>query len=1061
MEARRGLTKALVCSLALVLGSSALAQHEHDAQANVEPAEAVLRSHTMLLDELSERSRLNTFFRNEQSPFHGVPIRYVNSFKGNVTFVRRDLVAIGRIPIVLARVYDSTLGESRDFGRGWRVSLAETISSTSRDTLVYLDDSGSVWTYVAKGGGAYGLKHPVPTDVASVVASGNVIRVSTRNGWNKLFTQAGDAFYLTQIEDPYGNKLTMRLESGLLKRIEGDNGRYIAIERTASGRVARITDDQGRSVSYEYDQADRLADVLDVGGNRWRYTYDRGGRLARVSDPEDREAFIASYAANGKAKDVAVLGVPYRYAYKNGSTQIRDGARRLTRIAHDPSGLALSIRNSAGFASEVQLDAQRRIKALLHDGKLRAAFSYDAAGQMSSMTRHDEEGALVFGYERDSAGRVTSIRSPNGVHSSFAYNAAGDLQRRASGGPILEYEYNERGDLRLVTQGDAATTYSHNADGQIESINAPAGESKLSYYSDGKLRSIQFPDGSIHEYRYNALGFRDRVERSDGTSKVYEYDVAGNLARSDGVNADGRVGGQTIELDEHSRPASVSFPGGGRISVAYDSDGNPQAITQETRNSAAEVRDRSELEYFYDASNRVVAVRDGEIISGSYTYEGAERDLRAQMGHGTQRVGADAFRQSASIGDLLSIAYARTSGSMYGPVRYDEETRAFDLAGEFGLVNPDAVSQNSLSRQRYATREATTQRRVEFDQPSNITFVPREYETINCENPWCDYRGVVLKANHVTGSITVTAGTPIEFRAMRASGGTCQRVYYTWQVNGAYVNWSQLGIQIHTFTAPGTYLVEAIGECIGCDEFRLGSIWVTVVSPPPPSQVNIEYTMFIPLDHVRLPSFLSVAPYTFFGGDNKASHIPGDSRFRIQQLIRWTSSNGSLQSSAASGVTGEYYEATRLTTEGSCYRKTCSCPTYPPLGESIINQGMCKTGAPHATGLAGGMHTITAQITSQTATSMTLRFSGEPFNVLEPASQWFGDIDWRHILTVDWSTYPVRFTLQYQHDGFPYHDLRINGQTVRLFDPVPYGQTPLSLNGTGSGEWSGTVSGNL
>jgi hypothetical protein len=41
-----------------------------------------------------------------------VQVGYVNVGRGNLTFVRRDLVTVGRIPLVLARVYDSSLGRS-------------------------------------------------------------------------------------------------------------------------------------------------------------------------------------------------------------------------------------------------------------------------------------------------------------------------------------------------------------------------------------------------------------------------------------------------------------------------------------------------------------------------------------------------------------------------------------------------------------------------------------------------------------------------------------------------------------------------------------------------------------------------------------------------------------------------------------------------------------------------------------------------------------------------------------------------------------------------------------
>src|SRR5262245_45825177 len=98
------------CGLALCLALGPLARAEQG------PAEQLIRSHAAFLNEVSERRRVNNLFPNEQSAFHGVPIRYVNSHRGNLSFVRRDLVAVGRIPIVFARVYDSSSAGGGDFG---------------------------------------------------------------------------------------------------------------------------------------------------------------------------------------------------------------------------------------------------------------------------------------------------------------------------------------------------------------------------------------------------------------------------------------------------------------------------------------------------------------------------------------------------------------------------------------------------------------------------------------------------------------------------------------------------------------------------------------------------------------------------------------------------------------------------------------------------------------------------------------------------------------------------------------------------------------------------------
>ncbi len=54
-----------------------------------DPEVSAQYSHDILhyLNELSARRRLTTLFPNEQSPFYGVQMNYVNLTRGNLTFL--------------------------------------------------------------------------------------------------------------------------------------------------------------------------------------------------------------------------------------------------------------------------------------------------------------------------------------------------------------------------------------------------------------------------------------------------------------------------------------------------------------------------------------------------------------------------------------------------------------------------------------------------------------------------------------------------------------------------------------------------------------------------------------------------------------------------------------------------------------------------------------------------------------------------------------------------------------------------------------------------------------
>lgn len=356
--------RCLLGSFLFLTGSPAL---EGQALPDEDPAERVLRNHAEFLNELSDRRRLNSFFQNEQSVFYGVPIRYVNSARGNLTFVRRDLVAVGRIPIVIARVYDSSRSTGSDFGSGWHLSLAEFIVRNPDGSLTYLEDSASELRLI-RGGSGYVLARPGPTDIASIEARGDAVSVTHRNGWSKQFEKIDDRLALTGIRDPHGNILSIRYRGQKISRIEAQDGRFVDVERGPSGRVNRITDDQGRTVSYAYGGRGQLATVSDLGGNSWRHDYDHLGRLERIIDPRGVTTVVAAFDSMSRVKKVSILGAEFEYKYAASETFIKDNANRVTRVAHNRDGLATLVSSPTGLVSELVLDERNRVTALLHNG---------------------------------------------------------------------------------------------------------------------------------------------------------------------------------------------------------------------------------------------------------------------------------------------------------------------------------------------------------------------------------------------------------------------------------------------------------------------------------------------------------------------------------------------------------------------------------------------------------------------------------------------------------------------------------------------------------------------
>lgn len=255
-------------------------------------------THVGFLNELSERRRVNTFFPNaEQSIFYGQQVGHVNTSSGNTTFVRRDLGKTGRLPILIARVYDSSLVGGDDFGAGWQLSIAETINITGAGTLKYRDDTATVKTFIPATVG-YKINPAQNSDIKSVMFNTQgLLQIDYLTGWAKQFKKLGDKYRLVSIGDNNKNRLDLFYVDNQLSRIVGENNRFVDIKRNDIGRIASVKDDNGRTVVYDYSQKGLLDSVEDLGGNVWQYNYHGNGLLHKVTDPEGHLGIITSMTA--------------------------------------------------------------------------------------------------------------------------------------------------------------------------------------------------------------------------------------------------------------------------------------------------------------------------------------------------------------------------------------------------------------------------------------------------------------------------------------------------------------------------------------------------------------------------------------------------------------------------------------------------------------------------------------------------------------------------------------------------------------------------------------------
>lgn len=688
-----------------------------------------LRAAADYLNEFGDRRRVQVYFANRQSVFYGARVEMVNVGRGNLTFLRRDLVTAGRLPLVAGRVYDSSLGEGADFGPGWRLSGAETIETLDKGHLLWRDETATA-VELAPAGQFY-----VPVDVEPGQkpeirrVGASRIEILRRNGISKEFTLLGDRYRLTRVVDRNGNAIDLEYEQDRLARMENESGRFLEFKRDESGRIVSIRDDRSRKVEYRYNQLGLLEEVRDLGGSRWSYQYDAADRLQAAIDPLGHAHLQASYDAGGRVSSLKSRGAFYRYDYSPGRTLVSDGSGRSSLFLQNEAGVTTAVRNFLGVETSLELDPNNRVRKLQRNGAPQGEMSYDGEGRLISLLRYNQGKAQAIDYFYNESGLLERVEGPDGFEF-LRYDGRGNLLERVTDEGSRKYRYSERGDL-LEMELEEGRKYRFQTDreGQITTITDPEERAtRFSYQRDGKLRQVIFSDGSGRLFHYNRMGLRDRVDFEDGSRVDYRFNDIGSLIEIEVRNSDGGVTGQTLILDEEQKTIESRPFGGEPIGYRYDDRGNLLSAVQGERRAS----------FGYDALGRLTEVVDADGMRVAYSYSEQEPDLRRQLDRTTGLNVSGRSRGGQTFDSALQLFRNRSAASDFGAVRFDQEGTDFRLSLQDGAALPRDNPKEILTRLRILDLgSARRESKSDFTAPSNVFFLPPEFSTVNCCPPGC------------------------------------------------------------------------------------------------------------------------------------------------------------------------------------------------------------------------------------------------------------------------------------------------------------------------------------
>ena len=355
---------------------------------------------------------------------------------------------------------------------------------------------------------------------------------------------------------------------------------------------------------WEYDYANRAIKTFNAEGNYSTAEYDALGNLVHEKDFK-ANALSENY---GTTYIYDALG---RLIQQISSLNAVDSS--VVKYYYDAAGNMLSQKTSSGTTANSSWSI--------------SDYSYDNMNWLKLMTSYDEPNEYYTSYDYDTAGRLvtqytgseTSVPGTESSQISYTYDRLGNMSTYTDALGQTEYytAYDLMGNILLKTDRNGTVTeYTYDKIGRllttsVEDINGEIQTTATEYYSTGYKKS-ESNDVLTEVFTYND-GQLIGVTDSDGVTKTYTYDAAGNV-KSFTLAKDNTVYIlDSYTYDNMSRLSTVKDNGALIATYTYDENGNRASLSYPNNSEV----------YTYNRANMVESVTNkaGNTVISSYAYE--------------------------------------------------------------------------------------------------------------------------------------------------------------------------------------------------------------------------------------------------------------------------------------------------------------------------------------------------------------------------------------------------------------------------------------------------------
>jgi len=439
--------------------------------------------------------------------------------------------------------------------------------------------------------------------------------------------------------DPLDNsvKYEWGTEPGCLDRVINEKGEVYSFERDGSGNIVRETGFDARVHQFEFDAAGRCRAATNNLGERTVYTRNPQGKLTgELMQGGETTAFGYDPLGNiisavNKTCKVAFerdpLGRIVRetqgdewvetvYDAVNNVVKNTTGRGLTVTYSHDANGNAVGLVTGDGHAMSFTRNAYGdEVSRLLPGKRARLDQKFDAVGQLveqrlqvqpkgvsaalsftdqitgsagtviSRDYRYNRAGSLMtindgfWGateYVYDPGDRLIRAVREKGASERFSYDATGNIISHDADERVRPSEFTAgnqivcTGDTRFEFDGNGRRTR------KIENASSPSPEEWIYTWDErDQLTAITRPDGTVWNYRYDALGRRIAKESPHSRESFVWY---GNVVIHHLVNDDDPV---SWLFDQGTSCPLGKIEKGRFYTVVNDQLGTPRELVDE------------------------------------------------------------------------------------------------------------------------------------------------------------------------------------------------------------------------------------------------------------------------------------------------------------------------------------------------------------------------------------------------------------------------------------------------------------------------------------------------